>query len=144
MIFLGPKDEDRKMIVIKRDELFELTMPICGVCEAGDYWGVTVESHMVNELSMRSLDRIPALFYKKNGNIIEGVSSSYVDGELHAGNKKFETLTENTIARYDSKPRLYDSFDFFGTLIETFKNGVLYVGQIYHAKNLTIVPLDTS
>lgn len=103
-----------------------------------------MESNMVNELSMRPLDVDPALFYKKKENGIEVVSGSYIDGGLYASNKQFDTMTENTIARFKSNYCLYDSFDFFSTQNETFNNCFLYVGKLYYAKNLTIVPLDTS
>lgn len=132
------------MIAIKQDELLKPIMPIYVVCDPGNYWGVTVESRMVKDLSMKPMDGDLALFYKKNGNGLQGLSDSYIYIGLHTSNEHFEKLPKNTLARFESKPRLYDSFDFFGTQIETFMDGFLYAGQPYYAKNFTLATNDTS
>lgn len=41
-VFLLPKREDYDMLVITEDEILELLLPLYVICDAGDYWGVTI------------------------------------------------------------------------------------------------------
>lgn len=44
--------------------------------------------------------------------VVEGVAWSYVDDGIDAGSENFETLTEQALKKFESKPRVYDLFDY--------------------------------
>lgn len=48
---------------------------------------------------------------------------SYVEDSLNAGTLAFERLSESMLIELDSKPRLYDTFDFYSSQIHTLKQG---------------------
>lgn len=115
-----------------------------GLCDSGDYWGVTINAHVTNELGMTSLYSDSAMFMKqKNGKLI-GLCGVQVDHSLNAGNEEFEKLTQLTLKKFDSKPWIYDLFEFFEMQIKAKQNGDYYTGQPYYAKNLSYVPKDAT
>lgn len=88
----------------------QLNKPLYGLCDAVDYWGVTIEEHFINDLGMNPVPGDPSFFVKIcNGKLIF-MAGSYVDDSLNAGNHVFEKHTEQRIENYDSKSREYDFF----------------------------------
>lgn len=137
MIYIRVKPEDRALFGISDDELLLLTKPLYGICDAGDYWGITIEGHVVNDLGMQPLRSDPALYAKFINQELCGITGIQVDDSLNAGDQRFEKITEATLTRFDSKPRLYDTFDFFGSQVATLDDKSISLGQPYFARNLT-------
>lgn len=142
-IFIKPKKKDLDTFQISPDYLLELIRPLYGVCDAGDYWGETIESHVVNDIGMKPLISDPSLYVKTGDDGPEGITGSYVDDCLHAGNEEFQKTTEVSLKKFDSKPRVYDNFDFFGTQIKT-EQGNFFVGQEYYTRNMSSVPSNAT
>lgn len=140
-IYVKPKLKDLEIFGISDDELFELIFPLYGLCDAGDYWGLTIEDHLTNDIGMKPLTGDGAVFVRRNGDEIEGITGSYVDDCLNAGNADFEQTTEKTLQRFESKPRVYDDFDFFGTQIRTIAPGKFSMTQRNYSNNLSFVDL---
>ena len=55
-----------------------------------------------------------------------------------------EELTEKMLKRFDSKPRVWDNFEFFGMQIKTLAPSSFSIGQESYTKQLQIVPSDAS
>lgn len=68
----------------------------------------------------------------------------YVDNCLNARDLEFEKLNELTLSIFDSKPRVYDSFDFFGTQLVTLKSRYFHVSQKYYATTINFVEKGSS
>lgn len=71
----------------------------------------------------------PAFYVKVTDGSLEGLIDVYVDDNLHAGNKEFERLTSASLRRFESTPRVYENFDFFGTMIKNTAEGELTITQ---------------
>lgn len=67
-----------------------------------------------------------------------------MDDSPNAGTQSFEHLTQKTLKTFESKPRVYDSFDYFGSQTQTITPHKFCVGQPYYAKHMTFIPKDTS
>lgn len=52
MIYINVKNNDLKTFGIGVDQLLELNKPLYGLCDAGDYWGATIERHITNGFGM--------------------------------------------------------------------------------------------
>lgn len=143
-VYIRVKKKDLETFGINEDELLELVKPLYGLCGAGDYWGITIEEHTINDLGMTPLVSDSSLYARHRGKELIGISGLQVDDCLNAGNKEFEELTKLTLRKFESKPRVYSNFDFFGTQIRKIAPGKLYVGQPYYTKNISIVPHDIS
>lgn len=78
-IFILPKQEDLDIIGITEDELLQLLRPLYGVCDAGDYWGVTIHFHAERDLGMTPSLGDPALYLSVSDGELEGLMAIYVD-----------------------------------------------------------------
>lgn len=85
-----------------------------------------------------------SLYVNGEGEKIDGISGQYVDDSLNARNKSFEINTEQTLSLFESKPHVYDNFEFFGTRIRTTELGEFFVGQQYYVNSLTYASENSS
>lgn len=85
--------------------------------DAGDYWGVTVEYHIEDDLNLSPTLADPALYVIVSDGELHGVMGVYVDANLNAGTPRLEKITSESMKRFDSNPIVYDEFDFFGISI---------------------------
>lgn len=60
----------------------------------------------------------------------------YVDDLLNAGDSLFQAHTESTLKLFDSKPRVYDNFDFFGAQVHSLHDGSRTLSQCYFASTM--------
>lgn len=72
-IFILPKQEYLDILCITDNEFLELLRPIYGVCNAGDYWGVTVHYHVEKGLDMSPTTGDPGLYLKLSDGKLEGM-----------------------------------------------------------------------
>eukprot|EP00170_Pyropia_yezoensis_P001807 contig_7709_g1811 len=86
-LYLRPRAEDRHLFDLAEDEVLLLVLPLYGICDAGDYWHVTLTSHIEEDLGMVPLVSDPALYAKRdtNGKLL-GLLGAYVDDCLMGGN----------------------------------------------------------
>lgn len=140
-IYIRPKSKDLKTFGLREGELLELNRPLYGLCDAGDYWGNTMEQHLINDLGMKPTVGDPSLYVKKLDGKTIGVSGSYVDDQLNAGTKDFIKMTDSTLRTFESKPRLFDRFDFYGMQFETVSPQLSRINQEHYAKNLALTPI---
>lgn len=76
--------------------------------------------------------------YEQNG--AEGVTCAYIDDFIHAGTKVIEEGTKQSLAKFSSKPRLYENFHLFAFQTRTVSSGVFSVSQPYYTINVSFVP----
>lgn len=141
-IFILPKREDLEIIGITDEEILELLRPLYVTCDVGDYWGVTAHFHVEEDLGMKQTVGDPALYLKISDGELEGVVGIYVDDNIHVGNRNFEETNEESLKRFDSKPRVYDNFDFFGTVNKKTKRGEFAVTQERHDRRISKAARD--
>lgn len=122
-IYVQPEHEYLDIFGLKKGKLFELNKPVYGICEAGDYRDGTMNEHIVKDMQMAQVAGNTALYVKKNelGEAI-GIMEAYVDDYLNSGTPENEMISEKTLKLFESKPRIYDNFDFFGAQINIAKN----------------------
>lgn len=140
---MQPKNKDLDIFGLKRGELFELNKLLYGICEAGEYLGVTMDENIVNDLQIAPVASDAALYVRKNksGKTI-GTSGTYMDVYLNSETPEFEKISERTLKLFESKPWVYDEFDFLGAHIETTENAVLSLTKSYYINSLE--PLSNS
>lgn len=68
----------------------------------------------------------------------------YVDDTLMACTTHFGEITLSTLTTFDSEPRTYDNFYFFGSQISTVSTGNLLLSHWKHASRFPLAPGDCS
>lgn len=51
-IYIQTEKEDMHLFELQDDELLHFIKPLYGICEAGNYWGVTIKEHHINDLKI--------------------------------------------------------------------------------------------
>lgn len=54
-IYLQPRPEDMDLFGLKEGQCLRLLKPLYGSCDAGDYWGITLMTHIKKVLEMETL-----------------------------------------------------------------------------------------
>jgi len=145
-IYLKPKPEDREYFGIDDGDLLLLKKPLYGVCDAGDYWGVTVAAHVEEDLGMTPLVGDPSLYVKDGTADITGLLGTCVDDCLLAGNESFQVLTEQMLEKFESRPRQWDDAEFLGVTIKKLnrEERTLQISQPDYISSLKLIPLDVN
>lgn len=123
-IYLQPRLADMDLFGLKEGECLHLLKPLYGICDAGDYWGITVASHIKEDLKMAPLTADPSLYYKMGPDTVDGLLGTYVDDSFLGGNEEFQEHTKKTLQRFYSKPRVWDNLEFLGVSVRTIPGGV--------------------
>jgi len=84
-LYLDPRPEDRNLFDLTDGEVLLLVRPLYGVCDAGDYWFVTLQRHVRDDLLMTPLSSDPALYMCKGVNGLVGLMGSFFDDCLLGG-----------------------------------------------------------
>lgn len=107
-VFIDAEPKDHQLFNLAQNEVLQLNLPLYGVCDTGDYWGITINEHNENNLSMLPAPSDQSLYIKKstkNGELrVDGVTGTYVDDSINAGNSIFQKLTELTLKTFELKP----------------------------------------
>lgn len=101
---------------------------------------MTVEYHVEDDLSMKPSLGYPALYVKISDGKLESIMGIYVDKNLNAVNLAFEDMTFESLKSFDSKPRVYDEFYFFGNYISTSTPGECSLSDALYANKLAYIP----
>lgn len=122
-------------------------LPLYGVCDAGDYWGDTMSSHLRVDLSMVPLVSDPSVFVKRASDAeLQGITGTYVDDLANGGNKSFQELTEKTLERFQAKKRKWDGGAFVGVQVATVDKPLRHftAGQLEYVDNLAKLTASAS
>ena len=79
-----------KKFELNPSECLQLLKKLYGLCELGDLWHKTLHDHHVNDLSMNLLDSDKSLYFSLKGDMLSGLSRTYVDDIIRAGDGDFK------------------------------------------------------
>lgn len=88
----------------------ELNKPLYGLCDDGEYWGVTTEKHIVNYLEITPVIEDPSLNIKVSKEKLIGIPGKYVDDSLNAGSFVFGKKTEKRSRSLTQNPKSTTTF----------------------------------
>lgn len=91
--------------------------------------------HLVNDPRLLSTYVDSTLYYSKKDGNLNGVTVMYVDDFVNARDAYFHTNTELALRTFESKPRVYDDFDFLESQKRS-KDGPITITQCYYARSL--------
>lgn len=141
-VYLQPKPEDRHLFGLLEDQLLRLVKPLYGLCDSGDYWNETIDEHLSKDLGMIRAKSDISLFFKFKNDRLIGITGNYVDDNVNAGDQEFQHETLTTLEKFDSKPRVFDNFSFFGTQIKTVGHCDFMLTQEHYAKAMAEIAKD--
>lgn len=125
------KLEDREAFRILEDGELHLQKPLYEVYDVGNYWGLTMEDHLTGDIYMIATTGEQALFTEMQNSGVVRICRSYVDDSFNAGTFAFGKLSETTLAKFDTRARLYGTFHFNGGQIHTLELGSFEISQRY-------------
>ena len=126
-IFLRPVKELRDAMRLPAGAFLEVILPLYGVKEAGDYWDITFQDHHIDELGMETSVGDHNLLYKIAQEAFNhlGLCGLVTDDFVQGGNHDFTELTLATERKFESKPRVYNEFNFARINIMKNANGFI-------------------
>eukprot|EP00170_Pyropia_yezoensis_P001216 contig_5399_g1220 len=145
-VYLNPRQEDHAILGAADDEVLRVLKPLYGLCDAGDYWSATMTAHVKADLCMSPLTGDPALYYTDGDGHADGLLGSHVDDMQLGGNENFQSLTESTLTRFESKPREWDDTEFLGVCVLTLskRSRQFSLSQPEYVKLVKTMPLDVT
>lgn len=93
-IYIKVNDNDLKTFGIGADLLLEHNKPLRGLCDAGDYWGVTIKERICNDLGMTSTPGDASLYVKNSDGSLKEIAVSNAGDYINAGAPAFQMLTK--------------------------------------------------
>ena len=75
-----------------------------GITDTGDCWGVTLDTHVMSDLQIVSLETHPSLYMTDSTNCVEELLSAYIDDCLLGGDERFQELTKDMLLKLNSRP----------------------------------------
>jgi len=145
-LYLDPRPEDRHLFDLTDDEVLLLVRPLYGVCDAGDYWLVTLQRHVRDDLLMTPLSSDPALYMRKGVNGLVDLMGTFVDDCLLGGTGEFQTATKTTLRVFEAKPRQMDEMEFVGVQVKTSRRlpRTFTLDQTAYVASLTLLTTGAS
>lgn len=142
-VYILPHKRDLKYFSIGEHQALKLLKPLYGTCDAGDYWYETISRHAKNDLGMIATKGDPSLYYELDANgILRGLMGLYVDDGMLAGNRFFQSLTTKTMKTFESNPRIYSPFTFFGCECSQSEDYTGYLSQSKYLAHIKPLPSD--
>lgn len=92
-----------------------LDKPLYELCDSGEYWNATMEFYLINYPEMEKAVSHSSLCFKFHGSNLIGVIGNYVDDNINADGKSFESEYELALKNFEFKPQIYGNFTLFGT-----------------------------
>lgn len=65
------------------------------------------------------------------------MTGKYVDDGINAGNENFEKLTEQASKTFESKPGVYDPFEFYGAHVSTLWSHMFEIDQRHYESKIS-------
>lgn len=64
-IFIRPMKHDLEVLGLLHEVLFDFIIQLYSLCDTGDYWGTTTESHLRNDVHMSQSKRDASLNHRQ-------------------------------------------------------------------------------
>jgi len=145
-LYLYPRHEDRHLFDLTDDGVLLLVRPLYGVCDAGDYFFVTLQRHVRDDILMTPLSSDPALYMRKGVNGLVGLMGTFDDDCLLGGTDEFQTATKTTLRVFKAKPRQMDEMECVGPQVKISQRlpRPCTLDQTAYVALLTLLPTDAS
>jgi Reverse transcriptase (RNA-dependent DNA polymerase) len=131
-LFIQPKE-----LVLGKTEFLQFLLPLYGLAESGDYWGETITGHHLLELQFEQSPKDLALFFKRVGKKLLGISGAYVDDLLRAAPAEYrQSMKQSLLDRFDCEESLSPPMTFTGLEIDKTRQGFVATMSTY-IKRLT-------
>jgi Reverse transcriptase (RNA-dependent DNA polymerase) len=127
-----------KEFVLEPGKILKLLPPLYGLSDSGDYWGRTLSNHLKGDLGMESTTGDPDFLFKRKGGKLIGLCAAYVDDTLQAGNSDFIKLSEQSINKFQCRPREWNNVQFAGVEIESKESEIIMHQCRYISKLKTL------
>ena len=131
-VFIVPPKE----FGLPADEIFKLVKPLYGLCDAGDYWYITLRSFLKDKLRITNLESDLSFYFHHDDVGLQGMLGTYVDDICTAGTTSFHRITDKLEERFESKKRVFDDFHFAGVHVQRDDEGVIHVSQKAHVNRI--------
>ena len=125
---------------LSTNELFKLVKPLYGLCDAGDYWYITLRALLKDDLRLTNLESDVSIYFIKSELGLQGMLGTYVDDLVTAGNDSFHHITSRIEKRFESKSPAFDNFHFSVVHIKRDDDNTIHVSQKAHIERIR--PLD--
>lgn len=102
-----------------------------------------MEKHILNDSGMKKLPSESAVFENCKENGLVFIGGIKVDNRPNAGSVQVVLITGQTLNRFESKPRMYNTFNFFRSQIRTVSYRKFRFGQPYCAAYMSFRPTDS-
>ena len=102
--------------------------------------------HIKVDLEMEPMtgDGYPYAKFEDPDKAAEGLLGMLVHDGLLTGSENFQRLTEKTLERFESSPREWDSFDFYGLSLSSGQDNGIKICQTGHIKRLPLLEKEVS
>ena len=121
---------------LSTNELFKLVKPLYGLCDAGDYWYITLRALLKDDLRLTNLESDVSFYFRQGELGLQGMLGTYVDDLVTAGNDSFHQITSRIEKRFESKPPVFDNFYFAGVHIKRDEDNTIHVSQKAHIERI--------
>ena len=122
-------------------QCLKLLRPLYSLCESGDLRHGTLDAHHRNDLGMMPLRIESALYAFMVDGHLKGLSGTYVDDLIRAGDKELKKLSNATAKKFDMADEEHPPCSFTGFRLEKDENGTLSIDQKSYVKSIR--PLST-
>lgn len=126
------------------DQCLQLLKPLYGLCDSGDLWFKTLDDHHRNDLDMSPMRSDPALYAKMVEGMLKGLSGTYVDDMMRAGDQKFRKLARVTSEKFEMAEDETPPCTFTGFRLSKGADSKLEMNQDAYVSNLTTLPSDAT
>jgi hypothetical protein len=93
------------VLELDENQLLQVVKPLYGLSDSGDYWNETLTDHHLQDLSMEKATGDFSLFFCRAMGKLVGLSGTYVDDILRAGDTPFRSESDkHTASSFDAKP----------------------------------------
>lgn len=124
------------------DQCLQLLKPFYGLCESGDLWHKTLDGHHKDDMGMSPMRADPAVYVIMRDVLLSGLSGTYVDDMIRAGDEHFENSAEDISERFRMAEDSYLVCSFTGFLLKREDAGCVQLSQSDYPQKLKPLPED--
>ena len=125
-------------------QCLQLVKPLYGLCESGDLWHQTLDTHHREDLGMKPLRSDPVLYTLIVNGRLRGLSGGYVDDVIRAGDAHFQKVALKTREKFEMAEDKKLPCTFTGFSLSPDENGGFIQDQHQYLRKLELLPLDAT
>lgn len=126
-------------------EYLQLLLPLYGLAESGDYWFESLTRFTVDHCRFTQSACDLALFFRREGKKLVGMSGHYVDDLLRAAPSAYRQQMEDELStRFETKESSNLPTDFLGTVIGGSMTTEYWVAMTKYIERMKVLPKNAS